>query len=1301
MATIVLQAAGAFLGGFLGPVGVALGTAAGAMAGYMLDQRLFGGSQHVEGPRMRQMRPFSAEEGAPVARIYGTVRTGGDIIWATRFEETSTTERVGGKGGGPKMTTYSYACNAAFALCEGEIAGVRRIWADGREVEQDQVTIRIYRGTQTQPVDPLIAAKQGGGNAPAYRGTAYVVIERFPLGDYGNRIPQFQFEVMRPIGGLNQSVKRVMLLPGSTEYGFSPEQVTQLLNPGRLHQINRNIFHGGSDLGASLDELQALCPNLEEVGLLVTWFGSDLRAGHCRLEPAVMDNNITGHSMSWQVSGIARKLAKPVSLNKGALSYGGTPSDNSVMQCIAEIKQRGLKVTLCPFIMMDVTPGNSLPNPYGGAGQPSYPWRGRITCHPAPGLPGTADKTAAARAQVEAFCGEALPEQFLPFLDTILFTGLSIGWGYRRMILHYAHLAVTAGGVDGLLIGSELRGLTTLRDETNAFPFVEALCELAGDVRQIVGAGTKITYGADWSEYFGYQPPDGSGDVFFHLDALWSHAAIDAVGIDNYMPLSDWRDADYGGGNPDGFTQPYDPEGLRGQIVAGEGFDWYYASDAARAARERTPISDGAYGKPWVFRYKDLKSWWENRHFNRIGGVEAEEPTGWQPRSKPFWFTELGCPAVDKGPNQPNVFPDSKSSEDGLPYFSSGGRSDLAQARFLKAHLEHWDPASPYFEESANPVSPFYGGRMVDPSRLYLWAWDVRPFPAYPANRSLWQDGENWHRGHWLNGRLSSVMTGDLVEAVLKDHGLPAGDATRVSGSVAGYVVEPPSTARTALEPLAQLFGIAVHDDKGRLVFADEARPGTAAIEVDEMVVEPAGVSVERVRIPDGELPNEAELAFIDPFKDYQAAMARTVLPGTQGGRGRVLNFPGCLEDGAASALLADWVERQWVSRDRVSFSLPPGAAEVMPGSVVSLEEGAGSRDYLVSDVEDGLSRRVTARRIVPTLAMPWQPARLPVQRRSRSIFGAPWALLLDLPMAFGTSLPEDRFLLAAFADPWRSQAVFSSPGGTGFSHVASVPESATAGVLTAPAGGGPEGRIDHAGSITVRLYGGALSSAPMTQILNGANSAAMMTQSGWWEVFQFAQAEEVEPSVWRLGGLLRGQLGTGDAAASGAEAGASFVLLNHAVMKAGLSPAQAGLALNWRVGPAGLDFGGDTFVGLAGAGGVRARLPLSPVHLRFSREPNGDARLDWIRRGRIDADNWLGEDIPLGEESERYRVEIAPHGSAALRTAETTAPRFTYTASQITADFPSLPAEIDVTVRQIGTGMGAGLPASRTFTVE
>ena len=40
-------------------------------------------------------------------------------------------------------------------------------------------------------------------------------------------------------------------------------------------------------------------------------------------------------------------------------------------------------------------------------------------------------------------------------------------------------------------------------------------------------------------------------------------------------------------------------------------------------AQIRTPITDGAYGKPWVFRFKDIESWWANAHYDRPGGVES------------------------------------------------------------------------------------------------------------------------------------------------------------------------------------------------------------------------------------------------------------------------------------------------------------------------------------------------------------------------------------------------------------------------------------------------------------------------------------------------------------------------------------------------------------------------------------------------------------------------------------------------------------------------------------------------------
>ena len=138
MATILLQAAGAFLGGNARDLSAAPSARRpGRLAGYAIDQALINGTRRVEGPRLTGARPFTAEEGVSIPRVYGTARVGGIMIWATRFEEVRTTRRQGGKTG-PKVTEYSYFANVAFALCEGEIAGIRRVWADGREIDRSQ-----------------------------------------------------------------------------------------------------------------------------------------------------------------------------------------------------------------------------------------------------------------------------------------------------------------------------------------------------------------------------------------------------------------------------------------------------------------------------------------------------------------------------------------------------------------------------------------------------------------------------------------------------------------------------------------------------------------------------------------------------------------------------------------------------------------------------------------------------------------------------------------------------------------------------------------------------------------------------------------------------------------------------------------------------------------------------------------------------------------------------------------------------------------------------------------------------------
>ena len=84
------------------------------------------------------------------------------------------------------------------------------------------------------------------------------------------------------------------------------------------------------------------------------------------------------------------------------------------------------------------------------------------------------------------------------------------------------------------------------------------------------------------------------------------------------------------------YNSIYEQEYLQGNIFGGEGYDWYYANEQDRTDQIRTPITDGL-NKPWVFRYKDITSWWSNQHYNRPNGTEVTTATNWVPQSKPIW----------------------------------------------------------------------------------------------------------------------------------------------------------------------------------------------------------------------------------------------------------------------------------------------------------------------------------------------------------------------------------------------------------------------------------------------------------------------------------------------------------------------------------------------------------------------------------------------------------------------------------------------------------------------------------------
>ncbi|MEM6355455.1 MAG: glycoside hydrolase/phage tail family protein, partial [Pseudomonadota bacterium] len=1032
----------------------------------------------------------------------------------------------------------------------------------------------------------------------------------------------------------------------------------------------------------SLDQLADELPAVDTVSLIVSWFGNDLRCGRCRVRPQIEERDRESGPDSWTVSELTTETAAVISRDENDRpNYGGTPSDASVIAAIRELKQRGYKVMVYPFLLMDVAPSNSLTNPYGGDGQPAFPWRGRITLGTAPGRPGSADKTAAAATEVADFFGIASASDF----SGTNYTG-PIEWTWRRFVLHLAALSRAAGGVDAFCIGSEFRGLTTIRDGATTYPAVQQFRALADEVRSMLPS-TQISYAADWSEYFGHQPGDGSGDVLFHLDPLWADDNIDFIGIDDYMSAADWRH-EPGHADEDAARSIYELAYLRANVAGGENYDWFYGSEADRLAQLRTPIADGAHGEDWIFRPKDLVNWWSNPHHNRPGGVRQSSPTEWVPQSKPIWLTETGCPAVDLGANTPNVFVDPKSSESKLPTGSLGVRDDEMQRRFLQAKLGYWA------DEANNPVSNVYGGPMMPEGRVYVWTWDLRPWPDFPFRTDIWSDGANHALGHWLTGRVGASGLAEVVAAICTRAGLTAFDVSDLHGVVHGYVIERSRTAREAIQALMTTYGFDGFESGGRVVF--RMRGGRVDRVLDEGGLvegrEP-GQALELSRGAKRELADILRLSYVKAEADYEPGLAERMRPGGAGVHADEtavsIAFPAVTADG----VVARWLAETEAARGAADFALPPSALALEPGDIVGL--GTRRAAWRLERLDHGASIEAAATQVDAASFQLQAPARaadsaasgLPDTVLPPAVLPGPLDVaLLNLPLADGGE-GDHQPRLAVSADPWGgSVELYDTADGT-LESLGQQARPAITGTLTGTLAPGAADRWQRV-SVTVEASDSAFVAASEGALLNYRNMAALVRPDGTAEIVQFAGAVLTGPATWTLSTFLRGLRGTEAFAATEAPAGSKLYLIDAGLFPVPIPRGRLGRLFTLRAVPGTKPADDATAVELTGSGVGEGLRCFSPAHLRAAGGPGSDIAFRWIRRTRIDGDSWEAAEVPLGEAAELYSVVIEKDGTR-LREAFVREPAWTYTAAMQAEDGITAPFTFRVGQHSDFNGLG------------
>lgn len=200
----ILGAVGAVVGNFIVPgAGATWGWAIGSAIGgaYATSQQV------IPGPKIGDVVRQTSQEGGFRPIVYGRSHPiAGNVI--ADSEPKIVTKRESQGKGGPKVETESAYRTYAVGFCEGE-ATLLQAWRNGIlvfDIEDPSMSAENakfleyatwYTGSFSQPASPDLEEIYGAGQAPFFRGTAYLSIHNEDVTDQRGAWSQWQVRVFR------------------------------------------------------------------------------------------------------------------------------------------------------------------------------------------------------------------------------------------------------------------------------------------------------------------------------------------------------------------------------------------------------------------------------------------------------------------------------------------------------------------------------------------------------------------------------------------------------------------------------------------------------------------------------------------------------------------------------------------------------------------------------------------------------------------------------------------------------------------------------------------------------------------------------------------------------------------------------------------------------------------------------------------------------------------------------------------------------------------------------------------------
>jgi len=529
---------------------------------------------------------------------------------------------------------------------------------------------------------------------------------------------------------------------------------------------------------------------------------------------------------------------------------------------------------------------------------------------------------------------------------------------------------------------------------------------------------------------------------------------------------------------------------------------------------------------------------------------------------------------------------------------------------------------------------------------------------------------------------LTFEVVADNGDVSLTDLVTPSGadvSVERALPALEGYSDDGGSLAEI-LASIDRLYPLASNAGDERLSLGNGDPTGDPVATLPEAIIDRQGESfggvsgkAERIRADETRIP--AGLRYYDVERDFQAGLQRAG-GRANSGRSRIIEFPGALQAGNAKSLADDAAERAKWSQERLAYRIAQIDPQIAPGDIVALPERAGKwRIESWEWRENGLELellRLPQRKGVATQTTAGRSLASPDSLATPTLIEA-----FELPWD-GTGTADQRQVYVAASSQtsgWTGAALYAESDGNLTAIGATGSRRSAIGETLQALPAMPTVLIDRRTQLEITLVSAdhVLEDRSLEDLAQGANRALIGE-----EIVQFANAEYLGGTQWRLSTFLRGRGGTEHLATQGTGAGTAFVLLDDRPVI--LDNSRLGQAET--IAAIGLA-DTDPVVSQIAASGITLRPP-SPVHPQIGFAADGSLSLCWTRRSR-GAWTWPGTvEVPLNEQAEAYEVGLG-NPDAPLMSWQISTPELVLDAATMSQLQNQHPGQ-NLWVRQIGT---------------